>query len=95
MKKLPSIVSLVEKVFELSPGLLMSRSRTQHVADARQMSVLLYAEFNPDIAQSEIGRRFGLKPCTVIHSLKTIKDKMATEPALKRRYEAVKARLGK
>jgi len=76
------IIEKVAEYFHLEKGDLLSRSRKQSVAQARQIAMYLCRELT-DESYAHIGSRFGGRDhSTVIHAYRKIEEELGSDPAL-------------
>jgi chromosomal replication initiator protein len=77
-----NIIRVVAENFGLTPNDLKGRKKSQNVVFARQLAMYIGREMT-DYSTTEIGQDFGGKDhTTVMHSIKIIKNKLITNPAL-------------
>ncbi|MFP4227782.1 MAG: helix-turn-helix domain-containing protein, partial [Salinivenus sp.] len=87
------IIEEVADYFRLSSDDLLSRSRKQAVAEARQIAMYLCRELT-DESYAHIGSRFGGRDhSTVIHAHRKIDEKMESEAGLREDVSALTSRL--
>jgi len=87
------IIEQVADYFRLSEDDLLSRSRKQAVANARQIAMYLCRELTDD-SYSRIGTRFGGRDhSTVIHAYRKIEEKREEDPDLREDISALESRL--
>ena len=75
------IVESVAEHFDLNSDVLFTKSRVKDVADAR-MSIMYLAHKLLGLSSSSIGHKLGRKHSTVIHGIKSITDRIISEPVL-------------
>lgn len=74
------IVDNVAQQFDLDPDVIFSRSRVRDIADARQ--VIMYLGYKlTDLSSKMIGCKLSRSHVTVLHGIKNIENRIATEPA--------------
>jgi len=77
------IIEKVAEYFHLEKGDLLSRSRKQSVAQARQIAMYLCRELT-DESYAHIGSRFGGRDhSTVIHAYRKIEEELGSDPELR------------
>jgi len=87
------IIEEVADYFRLSEDDLLSRSRKQTVAQARQIAMYLCRELT-DESYSHIGTRFGGRDhSTVIHAYRKIDEKLESDTSLREDVSSLKSRL--
>jgi chromosomal replication initiator protein len=87
------IIEQVADYFRLSEDDLLSRSRKQAVAQARQIAMYLCRELT-DKSYSNIGSRFGGRDhSTVIHAYRKIDDELDSDTGLREDVSSLKSRL--
>ena len=87
------IIEQVADYFRLSEDDLLSRSRKQKVAKARQIAMYLCRELTDD-SYAHIGTRFGGRDhSTVIHAYRKIEEKVEENPDLQEDVSALQSRL--
>ncbi|MFO8098691.1 MAG: chromosomal replication initiator protein DnaA [Salinibacter sp.] len=87
------IIDEVAEFFRLSSDDLLSRSRKQAVAEARQIAMYLCRELT-DESYAHIGSRFGGRDhSTVIHAHRKIDEKMEADAGLREDVSALTSRL--
>ena len=87
------VIEQVADYFRLSEDDLLSRSRKQKVAKARQVAMYLCRELTED-SYSHIGTRFGGRDhSTVIHAYRKIEGKIEENTDLKRDVSTLQSRL--
>jgi len=88
------IIDHVADYFRLSSDDLLSRSRKQAVAQARQIAMYLCRELTEE-SYSHIGSRFGGRDhSTVIHAYRKIEDALEDDAELKDDVSSLESRLG-
>jgi chromosomal replication initiator protein len=87
------IIEQVADYFRLSEDDLLSRSRKQAVAQARQIAMYLCRELT-DASYSHIGTRFGGRDhSTVIHAYRKIEEELESDTGLREDVSSLKSRL--
>jgi chromosomal replication initiator protein len=87
------IIEQVSDYFRLSEDDLLSRSRKQKVAKARQIAMYLCRELTDD-SYAHIGTRFGGRDhSTVIHAYRKIEEKIEENPDLQEDVSTLQSRL--
>jgi len=87
------IIDQVADYFRLSSDDLLSRSRKQTIANARQIAMYLCRELT-DESYSHIGSRFGGRDhSTVIHAYRKIEEELESDPGLQDDVASLKSRL--
>ncbi len=87
------IEALVAKAFGVSPQELRSRARRRPVVTARQAAMYLERELL-QLPYSQIGGRFGGRDhSTVIHSLRSLEQRVVSDPDLRQRVETIRRQL--
>jgi chromosomal replication initiator protein len=87
------IIEQVADYFRLSEDDLLSRSRKQKVAKARQIAMYLCRELTED-SYAHIGTRFGGRDhSTVIHAYRKIEEKVEENPDLQEDVSTLQSRL--
>jgi chromosomal replication initiator protein len=87
------IIEQVADYFRLSEDDLLSRSRKQAVAQARQIAMYLCRELT-DESYSHIGTRFGGRDhSTVIHAYRKIDEKLESDTSLREDVSSLESRL--
>jgi chromosomal replication initiator protein len=87
------IIEQVADYFRLSEDDLLSRSRKQAVAQARQIAMYLCRELT-DESYSHIGTRFGGRDhSTVIHAYRKIDEKLESDTGLREDVSSLESRL--
>ena len=87
------IIEQVADYFRLSEDDLLSRSRKQAVAQARQIAMYLCRELT-DKSYSNIGSRFGGRDhSTVIHAYRKIEEELDSNTSLREDVSSLKSRL--
>jgi chromosomal replication initiator protein len=77
------IIEKVAEYFHLEKGDLLSRSRKQSVAQARQIAMYLCRELTEE-SYAHIGSRFGGRDhSTVIHAYRKIEEELSSDPDLR------------
>ena len=77
------IIEQVAEYYHLEKGDLLSRSRKQSVAQARQIAMYLCRELTED-SYAHIGSRFGGRDhSTVIHAYRKIEEELTSDPDLR------------
>ena len=88
------IIDRVADFYNLSTDDLLSRSRKQEIAKARQVAMYLCRELT-DQSYASIGTRFGGRDhSTVIHAYKKIEDRMDVEPDVRDEVQNIRKRVG-
>ena len=88
------IIDRVADFYNLSTDDLLSRSRKQEIAKARQVAMYLCRELT-DQSYASIGTRFGGRDhSTVIHAYKKIEDRMDVEPDVRDEVQSIRKRVG-
>lgn len=88
------IIEQVADYFRLAEDDLLSRSRKQSVAQARQIAMYLCREMT-DASYSHIGSRFGGRDhSTVIHAYRKIEEVLESDEGLQDDISALESRLG-
>ena len=92
-KKKELILQEVCDYFELSKREIRQRTRQRKIVIARQVSHY-FLHKKTDMTLSEIGLFVGLNDhATVIYSIKTVKNLMQTDKAIRGKVEAIKKRI--
>jgi len=87
------IIEQVADYYRLTEDDLLSRSRKQEIAKARQIAMYLCRELTDD-SYSRIGTRFGGRDhSTVIHAYRKIEEEREDDPDLKEDLSALESRL--
>ncbi len=87
------IEEVVAENFGVTVAELRSKTRQRRVTDPRQVAMYL-ERILLDLPYTQIGRRFGGRDhSTVIHSIQKVEEQLAKDPELRRRLEALRARL--
>ena len=87
------IIEAVAEYFHLSSDDLLSRSRKQAVAEARQIAMYLCRELTEE-SYAHIGSRFGGRDhSTVIHAHRKIDEAMESDPRLRDDISSLESRL--
>jgi chromosomal replication initiator protein len=87
------IIEQVADYFRLTEDDLLSRSRKQEIAKARQIAMYLCRELTDD-SYSRIGTRFGGRDhSTVIHAYRKIEEEREEDPDLQDELSALESRL--
>lgn len=82
------IVEAAADEFDLDPDVIFSRSRVRDIADTRQ--VIMYLAYKlTELSSKSIGYKLSRSHVTVLHGIKTIEDRIANEPVLAARVEAI------
>jgi len=88
------IIDRVAGFYSLSTDDLLSRSRKQEVAKARQVAMYLCRELTEQ-SYASIGTRFGGRDhSTVIHAYKKIEDRIEEEPEVREEVTSIRKRVG-
>lgn len=86
-KELAEIITRVSEIYNVPPRLLLSRRRTEHIAEARQMAmVVAYQRIGNYM---EVGRLFNRDHGTVVHARDKIKSRLSYDKKLSRRWMAI------
>lgn len=88
------IQKVVAEHYNLNIADMASKCRSQSIALPRQIAMYLCCALIK-ASLGEIGGAFGKTHATIIHATKTIKDRMSTDPDLKRNIEAIIKKLGR
>jgi hypothetical protein len=83
----------VAAYYGLHPSLMVSAQRRQSISHPRQIAMFLSSELTPK-SLPEIGRRFGGRDhTTVMHAIKAVKARMATDDEIREDVEILTERL--
>jgi hypothetical protein len=96
-KPAPMLISLIQETvaayFGLDPSVMQSAQRRMAISHPRQIAMYLASTFTPK-SLPEIGRRFGGRDhTTVMHAIKAVKSRMASDPEVELDVEVLKERL--
>lgn len=86
------IVESTAEHFDLNSDVLFTKSRVKDVADAR-MSIMYLAHKLLGLSTGSIGNKLGRKHSTVIHGIKSIADRLISEPVLADTLASIEASL--
>jgi len=81
----------VAEVFDLDPDWILSRSRIQHIADARMMAMELM-DHGPRARHAIIASFFNRERSTVTYAVKSVRDRSEINPAFAETYALAKER---
>ncbi|MBQ7666777.1 MAG: chromosomal replication initiator protein DnaA, partial [Kiritimatiellae bacterium] len=87
------IQRVVADQFDLRISDMTSRDRSQNVAMPRQIAMFLCRSLTRR-SLPEIARAFDKTHATVVHSFKTVRGRMETDPAFRAQVETACAKLG-
>jgi chromosomal replication initiator protein len=88
-----TIANLCAKYYGLKPTELASPLRRRTIVAARNMAIYL-ARTMSEISLEQIGKHFGGRDhTTVLHGIRTIEDRLKTEPETKQAYEDLRKML--
>jgi chromosomal replication initiator protein len=88
-----TIANLCAKYYGLKPTELSSPLRRRTIVAARNMAIYL-ARTMSEISLEQIGKHFGGRDhTTVLHGIRTIEDRLKTEPETKQAYEDLRKML--
>ncbi len=90
---LEEIIQLTAKAYSLKPEDLSGKSRRQRLVRPRHFAMYLCRRFT-DCSLKEIGRAFKRDHTSVMHALRSVEQKTATQPQLRYEFEALAARFG-
>lgn len=82
------IVELCAEQFSISPDVIFSPCRVRDIADARQV-IMYLAQKHLSLSTTAIGLKLGRKHCTVLHGIKTIRERMEVDMDLRQRIEEI------
>lgn len=88
------IVDATSEYFSLNPDVIFSKNRVRDVADARQI-IMYLADKLIKLSSTTIGQRLNRKHTTVLHGIKTIKDRCDTSDSITKAVEIIESRLMK
>lgn len=88
------IVDCTADCYKINPDVIFSKSKVRDIADARQ--VIMYLAFNIlPLSLSAIGQRLKRSHSTVLHGIKTVKNRLPLEKDLRDSLDWIKAELEK
>lgn len=83
------LLNTVCQLYGLSCRILRSRSRKNHISEARQLVWYVLRDYGWSFQQ--IGKAFGRDHTSVMHGVKRIQGRLSYEPSLKTILERVRA----
>lgn len=86
------IVDVTSEYFSLNPDVIFSKNRVRDVADARQI-IMYLADKLINLSSTTIGQRLNRRHTTVLHGIKTIKDRRDTSDNLTKAVDIIESRL--
>lgn len=87
-----SVIDLVADEFEVSRELILSKSRTAEVVDARHLAIRLL--HGKDIYPSRIASIFGLSPRSIHYIITTFDTRLQANKSLRSIYAKIAKQLG-
>lgn len=72
------IVEITAEYFKINPDVIFSKNRVRDIADARQI-IMYLAHKHLGLSSTAIGTKLKRKHCTVLHGIKAVEDRIATE----------------
>lgn len=86
------IVEICAEHFNINPDVIFSPCRVRDIADARQVIMYMTSK-HMSLSTTAIGRKLGRKHCTVLHGIKTIRERMEVDADLRHRLEEIENNL--
>ena len=91
--RMEGILLAVNEVFPFSKSEVFQRCRRREYIEVRQIIQYLYSELL-NISQKEIGKRTGgFNHCTIVHSIKCIRNRMAVDKRFRDKINSIKHRI--
>lgn len=88
------IVEITADNFNINPDVIFSKNRVRDIADARQV-IMYLAHKLLGLSSTAIGMKLKRKHCTVLHGIKTVKDRLSMEQHLCEIVENIESELKK
>lgn len=82
------IVETCAEHFQINPDVIFSSCRVRDIADARQV-IMYMTSRHMSLSTTAIGLKLGRKHCTVLHGIKTIRERMEVDMDLRQRLEEI------
>ena len=82
-----AVLTAAHEEFGVSPKDILSKTRIQHIAHARQMAMHAYKALHPTASLTAIGCDFDRDHTTVLHALEAVKRRADADPELRARLE--------
>lgn len=82
------IVEICAEHFSINPDVIFSPCRVRDIADARQI-IMYLTQKHLSLSTTAIGLKLGRKHCTVLHGIKTIRERMEVDMDLRQRLEDI------
>lgn len=97
MKNAKEIINIVSLICNVSVRDIMSTTRTQDIVEARQICQYFIRSKNQTrnamrktgISNSEISSLWNQRPCTMIHSYKTVRNLIETDKIYRSKIEKI------
>lgn len=86
------VVEAVAEHYSLNPDVIFSKSKLRDVAEAR-MVIMYLSQKLVGLSTSSIGHKLGRKHSTVIHGIRTITDKLTSNPELSEAIDGIEGEL--
>ena len=88
------VVDATAEYFGLSPDVIFSKSRIRDISDARMVAMYLGSKLT-GLSAKAISRRLGRQHSTILHGIKTVKERMPFTRDLAKAVEIIETELKK